>query len=384
MNRIPEFLKWLVVTVVSLALLTTFFFIRGQQQPDVVTNPVEAGELKTLLIQLAADDKQTGGLALLVKEEKVGLRVFNISPRVVSLFGNNGLMTAAQAGTQVAPDVVAQALASATGIRIDGTLTMQRLAIAGLVDGVGGVQVDAKSGLLVIGPQEEAKYVAPGIQTLDGQHAAGYAMIRQVIETEDDQIERMNEIIRALFSKLPEDLAKAEETIVALGSLARSNVSTADISKFLVSLNQENLWQSVKFTSVVTDPSELQLSGGSDWLRVRQPDNFKKVAKIAPRSLMHFTDTNMRVEVATSLPTDRALIASQIAELGFDFIDGGYSRTPEVTTIRTSASVNKEDIEKLKAKLGLEEITETWDFTLAGYADVRLVIGADYVKKKTG
>ncbi|MEY4492677.1 MAG: hypothetical protein RL355_26 [Actinomycetota bacterium] len=384
MNRIPEFLKWLVVTVVSLALLTTFFFIRGQQQPDVVTNPVEAGELKTLLIQLAADDKQTGGLALLVKEEKVGLRVFNISPRVVSLFGNNGLMTAAQAGTQVAPDVVAQALASATGIRIDGTLTMQRLAIAGLVDGVGGVQVDAKSGLLVSGPQEEAKYVAPGIQTLDGQHAAGYAMIRQVIETEDDQIERMNEIIRALFSKLPEDLAKAEETIVALGSLARSNVSTADISKFLVSLNQENLWQSVKFTSVVTDPSELQLSGGSDWLRVRQPDNFKKVAKIAPRSLMHFTDTNMRVEVATSLPTDRALIASQIAELGFDFIDGGYSRTPEVTTIRTSASVNKEDIEKLKAKLGLEEITETWDFTLAGYADVRLVIGADYVKKKTG
>jgi LytR_cpsA_psr family len=383
-NRIPEFLKWLVVTVVSLALLTTFFFIRGQQQPDVVTNPVEAGELKTLLIQLAADDKQTGGLALLVKEEKVGLRVFNISPRVVSLFGNNGLMTAAQAGTQVAPDVVAQALASATGIRIDGTLTMQRLAIAGLVDGVGGVQVDAKSGLLVSGPQEEAKYVAPGIQTLDGQHAAGYAMIRQVIETEDDQIERMNEIIRALFSKLPEDLAKAEETIVALGSLARSNVSTADISKFLVSLNQENLWQSVKFTSVVTDPSELQLSGGSDWLRVRQPDNFKKVAKIAPRSLMHFTDTNMRVEVATSLPTDRALIASQIAELGFDFIDGGYSRTPEVTTIRTSASVNKEDIEKLKAKLGLEEITETWDFTLAGYADVRLVIGADYVKKKTG
>lgn len=384
MNRIPEFIKWLVVTVISLALLTTFFFIRGQQQPDVVANPAEVGELKTLLIQLAADDKQTGGLALLVKEEKVGLRVFNISPRVVSLFGNAGLMTAAQAGTQVAPDVVAQALASATGIRIDGTLTMQRLAIAGLVDSVGGIQVDAKSGLFVSGPQEEAKYVAPGIQTLDGQHAAGYAMIRQVIETEDDQIERMNEILRALFSKLPEDLAKAEETIVALGSLARSNVSTADISKFLVSLNQENLWQGVKFTSVITDPSELQLSAASDWLRVRQPDNFNKVAKIAPRSLMHFTDTNMRVEVATSLPTDRGLIASQIAELGFDFIDGGYTRTPEVTTIRTSASVDKDEIEKLKAKLGLEEITETWDFTLAGYADVRLVIGADYVKKKTG
>ena len=381
MNRIPEFIKWLVITVVSLALLTTVFFIRGQQQPGVVTIPNQTGELKTLLVQLAGDDKATGGLALLVKEEKVGLRVFNISPRVVSLFGSAGLMTAAHAGTQVPPKVVAEALATATGIRIDGTLTMQRLAIAGLVDSVGGIQVDAKSGLLVSGPNEEAKYVAPGVQTLDGQHAAGYAMIRQVIESEDEQVKRMDEVIRAVFSKLPNDSAKADETIAALGSLARSNVSTSDISKFLVSLNREGLWQKVKFVTVVTDPSELQLIATSDWLRVRQPDNFKKVAKIAPRSLMRFSETDMRVEVATNNPNDRAKIAGEIAQLGFNFIDGGYSRTPNKTTIRTSASVKKEDIEKLKVKLGLEDVTETWDFTLAGYADVRIVIGADYVKK---
>ena len=383
MNRIPEYLKWLVITVVSLALLTTTFFIRGQQQPGDVSVSPQTGDLKTLLVQLAGDDKATGGLALLVKEEKVGLRVFNISPRVVSLFGSAGLMTAADAGTQVPPNVVAEAIATATGIRIDGTLTMQRLAIAGLVDSVGGVQVDAKSGLLVSGPNEEAKYVAPGIQTLDGQHAAGYAMIRQVIESEDEQVARMDEVIRALFSKLPTDDAKADETIAALGSLARSNVSTADISKFLVSLNREDLWQKVKFSTVVTDRSELELLATSDWLRVRQPDTFKKVAKIAPRSLMHFTDTNLRIEVATNNPNHRTKIAGEIAQLGFNFIDGGYSRTPDKTTIRISASVKKEDIEKLKAKLGLEEITETWDFTLAGYADVRVVIGADYVKKNT-
>lgn len=383
MNRIPEYLKWLVITVVSLALLTTAFFIRGQQQPDDVSVTSQTGDLKTLLVQLAGDDKATGGLALLVKEEKVGLRVFNISPRVVSLFGSAGLMTAADAGTQVPPDVIAEAIATATGIRIDGTLTMQRLAIAGLVDSVGGVQVDAKSGLLVSGPNEEAKYVAPGIQTLDGQHAAGYAMIRQVIESEDEQVARMDEVIRALFSKLPTDDAKADETIAALGSLARSNVSTADISKFLVSLNREGMWQKVKFSNVITDRSELELVATSDWLRVRQPDTFKKVAKIAPRSLMHFTDTNLRVEVATNNPNHRAKIAGEIAQLGFNFIDGGYTRTPDTTTIRISASVKKEDIEKLKAKLGLEEIAETWDFTLAGYADVRIVIGADYVKKNT-
>ena len=380
MNRIPEFIKWLVVTVLSLALLTTAFFIKGQQQPNAVPIQNETGEIKTLLVQLAGDDKATGGLALLVNEEKVGLRIFNISPRVVSQFGSAGLMTANEAGMQVPPKVVAEALATATGIRIDATLTMQRLAIAGLVDSVGGVQVNAESGLLVSGPNEEAKYVPPGVQTLDGQHAAGYAMIKQVIENEDKQVARMDEVLKAVFSKLPVDNAKADETIAALGSLARSNVATSDIAKFLVSLNQENLWQKAKFYSVITDPSELQQQANSNWLRVRQPDNFKKVAKIAPRSLMHFTQTSTRIEVTTSDPRTRAKIANEIGQLGFYFIDGGYSKTPTKTTIRTSASVSKEDISRIKEKLGLPEIEVTWDFTLAGYADVRIVIGADYVK----
>lgn len=381
MNRIPEFIKWLVITVLSLALLTTAFFIKGQQQPTAVPIQNETGEIKTLLVQLAGDDKATGGLALLVNEEKVGLRIFNISPRVVSQFGSAGLMTANEAGMQVPPKVVAEALATATGIRIDATLTMQRLAIAGLVDSVGGVQVNAESGLLVSGPNEEAKYVPPGVQTLDGQHAAGYAMIKQVIEDEDKQVARMDEVLKAVFSKMPVDTAKSDETIAALGSLARSNVATSDIAKFLVSLNQENLWQKAKFYSVITDPSELQQQVNSNWLRVRQPDNFKKVAKIAPRSLMHFTQTNTRIEVTTSDPRTRAKIANEIGQLGFYFIDGGYSKTPTNTTIRTSASVSKEDITRIKEKLGLPDIEVTWDFTLAGYADVRIVIGADYVKK---
>ena len=105
-----------------------------------------------------------------------------------------------------------------------------------------------------------------------------------------------------------------------------------------------------------------------------------KVAKIAPRSLMHFTDTNMRVEVTTSNPVHRAKIAAELAQLGLNFIDGGYSRTPDQTSIRTSASVTSEDIKKIREKLGLGDIPVTWDFTLAGYADVRIVIGADYVK----
>lgn len=380
MNRIPAFLRWLVLTVVSLGLLTAGFFIRGQQVPDdLVATPETVTEIKTLLVQLAGDDKATGGLALLVKEENVGLLVFNISPKVVASFGQAGLMTTTEAGTQVSPNVIAEALASATGIRIDGTLTLQRLAVAGLVDSVGGVQVNSPNGLLVSGLDENALYVPPGTQRLDGQHAAGYAMIQQFFETEAQQTSRMNEVLRIVFRQLPDEVSQADETIAALGSLARSNISTEEIAKFLVSLNQKNLWATAQYQDVITDRSELELMADSEWLRIRQPDNWKMIAKIAPRSLMHFTQTNMRIEVAAPSAVDRAALATEVAQLGYSFIDGGFTESPAQTQIRTSAGVKLSDVEDLRNKLGLGEVPITWDFTLAGYADVRIVIGVDYL-----
>lgn len=380
MQRIPEFIKWLVITVVSLALLTTVFFIRGQQQPDetgaLPTNTTD--EVKTLLVQLARDDKSTSGLAILVNEEKYGLRVFNISPSAVSQFGEAGLMTMAEAGTQVAPAVVAEAVSTATGIRIDGTLTLQRLAVAGLVDSIGGISVNPSSGLLVSELNATPMYVPPGEQLLDGQHAAGYAMIQQFTEVESQQISRMNQVLKDVFGSLPSEESKVDETIAALGSLARSNISTSDIAKFLVTLNQKKLWANAEFYTVITDASELELMPDSKWLRVRQPDNWNMLAKLAPRALMHFTETDMRIEVTGESPVDRSVLAGEIAALGFNFIDGGYSQTPLETQIRVSAGVKAEDVENLRNKLGLPDVPISWDFTLAGYADVRIVIGVDY------
>ena len=380
MNRIPVFIRWLVITLVSLALLTTGFFVRGQQQPDEISAlPTgTSGELKTLLVQLAGDDKSTGGLALLVNEEKLGLRVFNISPLVVSQFGESGLMTAAEAGTQVPPAVVAQGLAAATGIRIDGTLTLQRLAVAGLVDSIGGLWVNPDSGLLVSESNSTPMYVPPGEQLLDGQHAAGYAMIKQFVEPESKQISRMNEVLKGVFSALPDEQNKVDETIAALGSLARSSVATSDIAKFLASISRANLWQDAQFYTVITDASELELMEDSKWLRARQPDNWNMVAKLAPRSLMHFTQTKTRIEVTAESPADRALLASEIATLGYNFVDGGFTTTPTETQIRVSAGVDEAVIENIRNKLGLPNVAISRDFTLAGYADVRIVIGVDY------
>lgn len=380
MNRIPQLIKWLVVTLIALTLLTTLFFIRGQQLPDdlEVTSKGSTNEIKTLLVQFSSDDSSSGGLAILANEESNGLKIFNIPPKVVSLFGEAGIMPVARAGTQVPPNVIAQAISTATGIRIDGTLILQRLAVAGLVDSVGGVLIDSESGLLVSGENEAAKYVPPGLQILDGQHAAGYAMVKQITESDEKLQERMNEVLQAVLIKFPDDASKAEETLASLGSLAKSNISTAQVAQFLVSLQAENLLENVQFETVITDPSELEVMPGSNWLRVRQPDNWKFIAKVAPKSLIQFNETPMRIEVSAASATDRVAVANEVARLGFNFVDGGYQAAPDVTVIKTSPAVKIENVEMLREKLGLKDVPILWDFTLAGYADVRVVLGLDY------
>ena len=380
MNRIPVFIKWLVGTVLALTVLTGAFFVRGQQQPDQVDLIPQSGnsELNSLLIQLANDEKETLGLALLVKEKNSGLKVFNISPRVAVAFGEAGVMTAAQAGTQVPPDVIANGLSSAIGIKIDGTLTLQRLALAGLVDSLGGIEVNPQAGLLVSSLDQDALYVAPGRQKLDGQYAAGYALTKQFIEDDASQFVRINEVLRAVFNNIPIDDSQLDETLAALGSLARSDVSTTEISEFFVSLNQLNMWPAANYLTVITDSSELELMPDSDWLRVRQPDNWNLVARTAPKSVLIYRQNTLRVEVSSESPIDRLVVADELAQLGLEFIDGGYVETPEVTSIRIGAGTNMALIEELRNRLGLQDVPIEWDFELGEYSDAKVVIGVDY------
>lgn len=379
MNRVPVFIKWLTATLLSLALLTATFFLRGQQiEQEAAFTPFANSEIKTVLLQLAEDDKSISGLALLVKEPGTGLQVLNIPPQVATQFGQAGLMTIQQAGTQVSPREIADALSISMGVRIDATLALQRLAIAGLVDSVGGVDVTATSGLLVSGPDQEPLYVAPGQQKLTGQYAAGYALVNQLIENEYEQINRMNIVIRAMLNNLPMEQSTIAETLASLGSLARSDVSVDDLATFFVAINQQNLWPAANYVKVDTDSSGLELMPDTTWLRIKQPKLWDELAKISPRVLVYPGSTAIRVEVKSQFAGDRVLIADQIAQLGLGFIDGGSSETPEITQITTSVTADIEKVEALRNNLGLSEVPIVWDFTLDSYADVRIVVGLDY------
>lgn len=379
MNRIPAFIKWLVATVVGVAVLTTGFYVKGQENPTkpVVTKK-DSTDVRSLLLQLTDGAQNVGGVVVLTNDKDTGLSLFNVPINSVASFGEAGLMTIGDAGNRLPPNLVADGISAATGIRIEGTLTLQQLAMAGLIDSVGGVVVDPKAGLLVSAGDDSPLYVAPGHRKLDGRYGSGYVMVKQLTENDSDQFARINDVLAQVLSKLPTDSNKLDETLSALGSLARSDVSTKEISKFLIQLNSSRLWEEAKFFPVVTDASELELMPESDWLRIRQPDTWNLVAVHAPNSLAYFTKAKTRIEIRSEVPADRATAAGDVTSLGFHFIDGGYAKTPDKTIIIASSGVAEGDIKNLRSRLGLAEVPIGWDFSMGEYSDVRIILGKDY------
>ena len=256
MNRIPPFLKWLVSSILATALLTGIFVLRGDGQPaplpvELTATPTAsstaepATDINNLMIVLT-DSKQKIVSVTVLKQSPDGtkLAIVNIDPATLIVPPGQGFVPISDAGLQGSFDGVDQAISGALGIPIDGSIYLQRLALAGLVDGVGGVTISSDNLYRVSEDGEPAQYVRLGSSLLTGSKAAGYAMIKSKFETTDQFMNRTNQILRAVFENQQGDQARIHEVLSALGSLARSNVSTQSIARLLVELRMANLWSS--------------------------------------------------------------------------------------------------------------------------------------------
>jgi len=121
------------------------------------------------------------------------------------------------------------------GLRIDAGLTLDRLAFAGLVDGVDGVWVELDRPVLLpaIGEEERLRVLGPGWVKLDGIAAADYAVLRIPGESETDRVERFLGLLEDALERLPRTDDQMRQLLTSLGSLAQSTVPTDDLVPFL-------------------------------------------------------------------------------------------------------------------------------------------------------
>ena len=253
MNRIPPFLKWLTSSLLAIGLLTGVFLLKGEGQPAPLPTQVTAtpsqgaeipvAEVNNLFIALIDSSQHIVSATILQKSaDDSGLHVVNVDPDTEVSVGGQPPTKLADAGLGGSFDGIDAAIALTIGTPIDGSVYLQQLALAGLVDSVGGISVVSDDIYRVSGPDEADAYVYKGTLNLDGKQAAGFAMVRGRTETAESFTSRTNQVLRATFEKMPSDQERVEEVLSALGSLARSNVPTASVAKLIVSLREHNLW----------------------------------------------------------------------------------------------------------------------------------------------
>lgn len=264
MNRIPSFLKWLISSLLAVALLTGIFFLRGDGQaaplpPEITASPSTspsvtadpATDINNLMIALI-DSKQKIVSVTVLRQSPDGSKfaIVNIDPSALIVPPGQGFVPISDAGLQGSFDGVDKAISGAFGIPIDGSIYLERLALAGLVDGVGGVTIDSDNLYRVSESGEPASYVRPGSAILPGGLAAGYAMVKSKFETTDEFMSRTNQVLRAVFENQQGDQSRVDEVLSALGSLAKSNVPTQSIARLIVELRATNLWPSATISRV--------------------------------------------------------------------------------------------------------------------------------------
>jgi anionic cell wall polymer biosynthesis LytR-Cps2A-Psr (LCP) family protein len=263
-NRIPSFLKWLISSLLAVALLTGVFVLRGDGQaaplppeitdspsasPSATTDP--ATDIDNLMVALVDSEQKIVSVTVLRQSDDGSkFAIVNIDPSALIVPPGQGFVPISDAGLQGSFDGVDQAIAGAYGIPIDGSIYLERLALAGLVDGVGGVTINSDNLYRISEPGEPASYVRLGSAVLPGGPAAGYAMIKSNFETTDQFMNRTNQVLRAVFENLQGDEARVDEVLSALGSLAKSNVSTQSIARLIVELRAANLWPSANISRV--------------------------------------------------------------------------------------------------------------------------------------
>jgi hypothetical protein len=173
-----------------------------------------------------------------------------------------------------------RAIEQGFGLRIDAGLTLDRLAFAGLVDGVAGVWVELDRPVLLpaIGDEERLRVLGPGWVKLDGIAAADYAVLRIPGESESDRVERFLGLLEDALERLPRTDDQMRQLLTSLGSLAQSTVPTDDLVPFLKAVRAD-----IDFGRVRAEvlPVEL-IRGGARPASIAAPDADALVQALFP------------------------------------------------------------------------------------------------------
>ncbi len=318
----------IVVVIVASAAIGILLTRTSQEEPLPVPKPSPSEtalpkRLGTVLLQLKdSDGKAVVNLLLGGEPAEHAGSSLALPPGLL-------IPTPAVMALQATPES-ADTLAAKNGVstlllvRVDATLTLDRLALAGLVESVHGITVDVGLGTL----------------TLDGVSAADYATQLKPGEVESARQERARAVIIQALRGLPETDESMRQLLASLGSLARTTATNDELVPLLGQIHADALSGNMLKEDL---PVTVVASGATDAVVVDDAAARALIARLFPSDVLTTGETPLPRVVLESagasagylLKTRRALTDSGVA-----VIDGGTSVIPlKVSRVEISAGI---------------------------------------------
>ena len=192
---------------------------------------------QTLLVQVRDDEAVAVNDTLMSSADPRGRSSLLLVPArmLVDVTGPVPELPFGQTARLPVPDASQTALADLLGARVDGGWVLDRLAFAGLVDAVGGVQIVVPEVLVVTDEDGVVTYTFPkGTQKLDGPEAAAYVQFLAPGAPEESRLARFSAVWRQVVLRLPPDRDRVVAILGSLGALSRSSIPTVELASFLL------------------------------------------------------------------------------------------------------------------------------------------------------
>lgn len=228
----------------------------------------------------------------------------------------------------------ATTVAATLGVRVDASWRLDRKALAGLVDSVGGLPLTVPAPIRL--RDEEGLTVLrlkAGRTRLSGTDASWFAVGSVRDDTPEAASERFITVLMATLRRLPTTDVEIRESLTALGALAPSSIGTQELAQYLLELSSIVRADD----AVVAELPVAQISfGGTSaaWLRYeRATPRLRKLLPFAQWQAGRDGPARVLVTAPAGGASALATARTAITDAGLVFVDG--RATPAPTARRT-------------------------------------------------
>ena len=379
---------WAALAVVGLSLvawlLVTMAPSDQEGTPQPTASPTGFAEQQTLLIQVRNDADL--GADNMVSGVGGGLPAAQllVPSRLIVDVPGAGQQTLGQSARLLDRSASQDALSDLLALRIDGTLSLARLALAGMVDFVGGITIDVDTSITVTDEDTgiETVVVPAGTQTLDGNQAATYALAWLPDEPEAARLARYSQVMTTTISRLPDDALRIEQMLTSLGASARTTTTSSAVAEFLLQMRNGILegGQQVR----VLPTTDIEAGETLAVVRVDLIAAESVISSLLPQAMLTGAESNPRVLVQNGVGTPGlgASARDRLVGAGMVYINGGNAeqfgeeQTLVIVEDATAESValGAEVAEALGVPATSVQVAEDGQ----NVADVVVILGGDF------